>query len=412
MSVDSQPNLPSSDPDHNRNQARRPVVAIITNSKTPYRLHVHRRLAREITGIRLFSLFTHELSNSPWMLEAPPEIGPVSFGTGETAAGLRSMRQLARDWAKGGRIIDWLREHEAQAVVVAGYVDPSCLRVIRWCRRHGIACFLFGDSNLRGGIARGVKGWLKRLFVTRVVRSVTGVMLCGSLGRAYFEKYDAQPERIFYYPYEPDYGLIQNLSADFISSIAARFGFRPTRRRIVFSARMIEVKRPDLALQAFAAIADERPDWDLVLVGDGSLRPALEASVPASLRSRVMWTGFLGLQEEVSAIYRLSDVLLLPSNFEPWAVVVNEAAAAGLAIVSSDVVGASAELVEDGVNGRIFPSGDLRALADALLDVTSEGRTDAMKQASLALLRAWRDRADPVDGFRAALRYAGVLPRA
>ena len=100
---------------------------------------------------------------------------------------------------------------------------------------------------------------------------------------------------------------------------------------------------------------------------------------------------------------------VLPSNYEPWGLVINEAAAAGLAIVASDVVGAAAELVQDGVNGRLFPIRDHEALTTALLDVTAPDRIDAMRASSAAVLADWRTRGDPVSGLRRALKFVGVI---
>jgi glycosyltransferase involved in cell wall biosynthesis len=90
--------------------------------------------------------------------------------------------------------------------------------------------------------------------------------------------------------------------------------------------------------------------------------------------------------------------------------VVNEATAAGLAVVCSAVVGAAAELVVDGVNGRLFTPGDLPQFTDRLRDVTAPGTIDRMKAASPGILADWRRRGDPVTGLRAALTAARILP--
>src|SRR5690242_17804847 len=63
--------------------ATRPVVAMVMNAHTHYRAHLHRRLVREIPGATFYSLFTHELSNSPWRYDPPAETNPVLFGAGE-----------------------------------------------------------------------------------------------------------------------------------------------------------------------------------------------------------------------------------------------------------------------------------------------------------------------------------------
>jgi glycosyltransferase involved in cell wall biosynthesis len=386
----------------------RPAVAIIANSLPPYRLHLHRRLARELPQVEFFSLFTHEESNAPWKFQAIDEINPMQFGPGESSAMATRPGRLLHEWRKGRRITRWMESNGVRAVIILGYNDPGRLHVIRWCRRRGIPCFLFGDSNIRGDRARGVKGWVKRAFVTRVVRSCTGVMPCGSLGEAYFRRYGAAAEAVFYTPYEPDYGMIGGLSADVIEKTRRDFALDALRRRIVFSGGLQPVKRPDMLLESFLTIAAERPDWDLLMVGDGPLRAGLERRIPAALAGRVKFTGFLDDQEVISALYRLSDVLVLPSAFEPWAVVINEAVAAGLAVVATDVVGAAAELVRDGVNGRIVPVDARAELTAALRDVTADA--NRMKGASAAVLADWRRRADPVEGVRRALASAGVLP--
>jgi glycosyltransferase involved in cell wall biosynthesis len=228
-------------------------------------------------------------------------------------------------------------------------------------------------------------------------------MVCGSLGKQFFVNYGASPENIHFVPYEPDYNLIQRLPAETIAAAAESFGLAPGRRRIVYSGRLAPEKRVDLLLRAFGQLAPDRPDWDLILIGDGPLAPELKDMVGPTLAGRVKFLGFQGEQSKVSAVYRNSDVLCLPSQYEPWALVVNEAAAAGLAIVTSDVVGASAELVRDGINGKVFKNKDLDGLTASLRFVTDPARIDALRAGSAAVLADWRTRGDPIKGLVQAL---------
>lgn len=387
----------------------RPAIAIISNSHTPYRLHLHQRIAREIPQIRLWSVYTHELSNAPWNFAATEEIGPVMFGKGENADQQANPKFALREWRRGGRIVQWIKQNNVRFVLMMGYNDPGRMRIMRWCHRNKIPCWLFGDSNVLGDHPAGAKAILKRAVVGRIISWCDGVLSCGTLGRDYFVRYGADPKRCFFFPYEPDYGLIQHLDQSKIDQTRQRFNLPTGRRRIVFSGRLTQVKRPDLLIDAFAAIAPRRPQWDLVMVGDGPLRDQLKARLPGELAARVFWTGFLDDQAAVASLYRLSDVLVLPSDYEPWALVINEAAAAGIAIVSSHVVGAAAELVRDGVNGRLFQAGDLPSLTEALLDTTDPDKIDACKSASAGILADWRKRGDPVNGLRQALAAGGVI---
>lgn len=387
-----------------------PVVAIINNSCPPYRLALHRRFVREIQQIKFYSLLSHEKSDVAYAFREMEEINPVSFGEGESSATQAVGRNVRHEWQKGGRIIQWLKEHNTRAVVIGGYNDAGRLRIIRWCRRNNIPCMLQADSNIRGDTTSGVRGIIKRIVVGKVVRSCKAILPCGSMGRDYFIKYGARREDIFFVPYEPDYAMILNLPQSAIDAARQRFSLRDGRRRMVYSGRLIGVKRVDLLIDAFSAIASQRPEWDLLIVGDGPLRKELEARVPAGLHDRVQWTGFLDDQPAISAIYRQSDLLVLPSDHEPWAVVLNEAAAAGMAIIASDVVGAAAELVRDGANGRIFRKGDLAHLTQCLLDVTDPARIDGLKKSSRQVLTDWQKDGDPVKGMRAALKHVGVIP--
>jgi len=387
-------------------------LAIVSNSITPYRVHVHRRIARELPAVRLNSVFTHGLTNADWTIDVPHEINPVMFGRGESSDYQDRLSGAVREWRKAGRIIRWLRERDVRVVVVQGYNDVGRLRILRWCRRNGVPCFLSGDSNIMGDRATGAKKWLKARVLPRIIRQCSGVMPVGSRGAAYFEKYGASPHDIFLFPYEPDYQLIRDVPPELVEQVRGRLGLSPQRRRILFAGRMVPEKRPDLAIESFARIADRRAEWDLVMLGDGMLRARLQASVPAELTSRLTWAGFIPSAQEVAALYRACDVLVLPSDYEPWAVVVNEAAAAGLAIVCSDVVGAAAELVRDGVNGWTFPSGDVDALTEHLMHVTDPANVERLKQASAHVLAEWQRAGDPVRNLWNAIETFSTSPSA
>jgi glycosyltransferase involved in cell wall biosynthesis len=387
----------------------RPAIAIISNSQTPYRLHLHQRIASELPFVQLHSVYTHEFSNSKWEFAAPPEIGPVLFGKGESCNDQDRLSRLPREWRRGGRIIRWMKDNDIQFVVMMGYNDIGRMRMIRWCRRHSVPCFLFGDSNIYGDTRTGLRAWVKHIVVGWVVRSCAGILPCGSLGKLYFEKYGAKPDRIFYFPYEPDYDLIRNLPQATIADVKRRLGLRDDRRRLVYSGRLMSHKRVDLLFNAFLAVAQQRPDWDLVIIGRGSDEQNLRALIPPELADRFIWAGFVDDQAVVSAVYRCSDVLVLPSDFEPWALVINEAAAAGMAIISSNVVGAAAELVRDGINGKLFSAGDLQGLTAAILTVTAPQTIDAMKFASTAVLADWQKRGDPVNGLLQAIQSVGLV---
>jgi len=386
----------------------RPAVAIIANSLTPYRLNLHQRLARDIPEIRLWSVFTHHVSNAHWSVSATSDIGPIYFGAEERSQDQSRLMRQPHEWGKAGQIIRWLRQQRVRCVILFGYNDAGRLRILRFCRQHRLPCLIFGDSNILCDHPPAPKRLIKKLMLPRVLGACAAVLHCGTLGRAYFEKYGVPATKLFPFPYEPDYSLLKRVPQDLIASVRQRFQLLPDRAHLLYSGRLAPEKRVDLLLRAFAQIASERPRWNLVIAGDGPLRERLRELVPAHLTPRVRWTGFIDDTATMAAIYRCCDVFVLPSDYEPWGVAVTEAAT-GLALVCSSVVGAAADLIQEGVNGRVFPRGDSSGLLEALRDVTRDEVFPRMKELSPVVLAAWHSQNDPVIGLRRALASAGVL---
>ena len=380
-------------------------LVIVSNAITPYRLNLHRRIADECPEFELWSFFTHEHSNAPWELTVPEKIRPVSFGQGEESEKQGFATRPLHEIRKARRIEKQLAELPADAVILFGYNDWCRLHLIAWCRHRGVPCFIFGDSNPLG--ETGLKRLMKRMLLSPILALCSGAMYCGSRGAEYFHRYGVPAEKLFPFPYEPDYLQVASASRAECESAAREFGLAPGRRRILYSGRLVSVKRVDLLINAFQTLADERPEWDLIIAGDGPERPLLSAQIVPALRDRVRFLGFINGSRLLAAIYGASDLLVLPSDFEPWGVVVTEAATR-LALVCSSRVGAAPDLIEEHRKGLSFEAGSHAALVAALREATDPLNIDRMKAASPVVLAEWRARMDPVAGLRLALRSAGL----
>lgn len=384
-------------------------LAIVSTVAAPYRVSQHLRIVRELGDeVELWSLVLFEHDWQPWDYELPPEIRPIVFGKGQY--GSEKNRYPFREWRKIGRVIRCLQENNIDMVITTGVSNPASLRLIRWCHRHNIPNFLFADANALGDKAGGIRRLIKNRYMKWVMKWITGLMPCGTRGKQYFERYGGNNKPCFFMPHEPDYGRIFQVSPEVRQATQVKFGLRPDRKRIVFSGRLAAVKGIDTLIDAFVEIAAKRPDWDLLIIGGGQLEQQLRERVPEALADRVVWAGFVNDRDELSALYTCAHVFVLPSRFEPWAVVVCEAAAAGLAMITSNMVGAGAELCREGVNGGIFPAGDVARLVELLLQITEDpARLQEMRTATLRVLDAWRRRGDPVQGVRLAMAHVGLL---
>jgi glycosyltransferase involved in cell wall biosynthesis len=400
--------LPSHDAPSERSPDSRPALAIVCNTLTPYRINLHKVLAHGIPELKLLTLVTHGGADFTWRMDLPPEIHVTGFARhGERAD--RGMLVAPRtDWKKGKELINFVERNGVAAVIFTGYGYPSHLRLIHHLSNRRIPFFLNNDLNIfNDQHTPAMRRAIKRVFFRWVSSRASGIMPMGTLGQAYFAKYGIRPEQMYLLPYTPDYEWFAERDAAEVASFVERFKLAPDRRRLLFSGRFQPVKRVDLVIDAFVAIAAERPSWDLVLVGAGPLETELRDCVPAQLAHRVVWTGFLE-SAELRAAYHSCHALVLPSRVESWGVVVQEAMAAGLPVVASHVVGAAKDLVEEHISGRIFPSGDVVQFADALRDVTADDRWPAYRASASQSLEAWRRRVNVVEEVRRSLQDAGV----
>ena len=150
----------------------------------------------------------------------------------------------------------------------------------------------------------------------------------------------------------------------------ASIGVPPDAFLTLYVGRLDPQKGLGFLLEAASKVAGVRPDWHLALVGDGPEREALRSRAEAdpTLDGRVHW---LGRRDDVPALLRSADLLVLPSLWEGMPNVVLEAMAARLAVVGTAVEGTE-ELIIPGRTGWLVPPADSGALAVALLEAVAD----------------------------------------
>ena len=128
-----------------------------------------------------------------------------------------------------------------------------------------------------------------------------------------------------------------------------------------FCGQMIRRKGVDLLLRAFDRLVATGRNVQLLLVGREAELPSFLEMISPAARSRIRYEGFQP-PERLPEYFGKSDVFVLPSRHDGWGVVINQALAAGLPIITSDAVGAGLDLVENGVNGMCVGANDLEGL--------------------------------------------------
>lgn len=235
-------------------------------------------------------------------------------------------------------------------LVLNGYMTMAAQVLAR--RYTGKVPVLFWGEKMIAG-STGLKGRVQR-FLAAPLKKIDGFV---AIGKGAVEDYRRR------YPGKP----VEELP--YFTSIAPFRENVPARPRqpitILFCGQMIHRKGVDLLLQAFAELVKEGLPVRLLMVGREAEFPQMLAPHDAATKAAIDFAGFQA-PEALPEFFRRADIFVLPSRYDGWGVVVNQAVGAGLPVICSDAVGAARDLVLPGRNGEIYPAEDVARLTEIL----------------------------------------------
>jgi glycosyltransferase involved in cell wall biosynthesis len=279
-----------------------------------------------------------------------------------------------------------------------------------WAKIRGLKILVRDEATLISASRHKLKRLAKSVFFLILRNLGDGFLAIGTLNARYYQSYGIPPERIFSMPYAVDNAFFQERAREAAGSrerLRHELGLSPGRPIILFASKLSEVKRGVDLLEAYIGMSPDQvrePHPYLLFIGDGSQRKTLEARAGTRHWSSIKFLGFKN-QTELPGYYDLCDVLVLPSAFEPWGLVINEVMNAGRAVVVSDQVGCGPDLVRPGENGAVFPAGDIARLRQALVDLTGDAqKCRARGERSREIIDVWGLEED-VAGLKQALAY-------
>jgi glycosyltransferase involved in cell wall biosynthesis len=240
----------------------------------------------------------------------------------------------------------------------------------RECLKAGVRIGWMSERGKSGdwkGAARRLRCTVKRLITGRRFDFVL------ALGEVrWFRQCGYPANKVFPYAY------ITEKPDDIVEDTKTESSYQ-----ILYIGRFLPCKRVDILLRAFGRLKDL--DATLTIVGDGvDGRKFRELAQELGISGRISWKGFLPNREAMSEIYR-SNVLVLPSKYDGWGAVVNEALMRGVPVVCADGCGAS-ELLGETWRGEIVRAGSVDALTQALRRWIRRGKTTAEEKARI---KAW-----------------------
>lgn len=263
-----------------------------------------------------------------------------------------------------------IRHEKFDAILcLTGYIRASFWIAFFAARSVGTA-FLFGtDANsLAPRDSHSWKILVKKFLWPRLYSLADQVVVPSTASYNLMRSLGISEGRITLTPYSVDNDWWKEQSSQVDRAAVRRaWGIAPESLVILYCAKLQPWKRPLDLLRAFALATT--PGSDLVFAGEGPLRSQLEAEAASlGIAERVHFLGFVN-QSQLPSIYTASDLMVLPSEYEPFAVVVNEASCCGCPVIASDRVGAALDLIVPVNPSFIYPCGNVHALAQ-ILEVT------------------------------------------
>lgn len=249
--------------------------------------------------------------------------------------------------AKNDALVRSIAAHQPDVVVVSGWFVPFYRQLPHELAMRDVPFVMAMDTPWRGAVRQHIA----RLPLRRYLKEMEGVIVASERTWQYARRLGFRESQIVRGVYAWDEDLFSPVARE-------REGDDAVSRSFLYAGRYVREKGVDVLLQAYDRYrrSVDKP-WALTCCGTGE--------IPIEGAPGVTDRGFVQ-PSSLPGVFRKHGVLVLPSRYEPWGVVVAEALGSGMPVICSEAVCASVDLVREYFNGLVVPTGDVPRLAGAM----------------------------------------------
>ncbi|MGZ5561987.1 MAG: glycosyltransferase family 4 protein [Halobacteriota archaeon] len=262
------------------------------------------------------------------------------------------------------------RQRDRVHVVNGIWAEPAFTAALLALMLAGSKYAIYSEAQNPNRLRTRKRAIAQRQFGRMVVRKAAGLLSVSRFAADFFKALGASPAKIYpfgYFRSKP--GILSN-----VRRIKSK-----DEIEVVFVGQLVHRKGVDLLVEAMCPLFRDYPYLKLTLVGNGVMQTKLDLQVEsAGISERVTFAGRVDsnqIPERLSA----ADLVILPSRWDGWGLVVNEAFSVGVPVIVSDQCGV-AELVQNNINGYVFCGGDVMDLRACLRDfLDNETEREALR---------------------------------
>lgn len=324
-------------------------VIFATNIPSPYRVDFFNELGKYCELTVLYERKKSTERDNKWVAEQANNFNEVYL----------NLEPVGTDRSKGNALKDYIKEAKFDILILTNYVSPAIMRAIIYCKIHKIPYYIEYD----GGFDKK-ETWLKRQLKKYLLCSAKGHLTTADTHINYLKKLGVDENIIYKYPFS-------SIKASDIVEVSTSLKKRKMYYRkklgikekhvILSVGQFIHRKGFDMLINAASNFGDE---IGIFIIGGKPTEEYLKMRNETKCNN-LHFIGFMS-KRELTDWYQAADLFAMTTREDVWGLVVNEAMAYGLPVISSDMCGAASEMVKNGYNGYIFENENTEQLTARL----------------------------------------------
>lgn len=280
-------------------------------------------------------------------------------------------------------VLNKINEYSPDKIVIYGWNYDSHLKVLKYFKNK-VPIYFRGDSHLINN-KLSIRTFIRKVYLSYIYKHIDFAIAVGVNNKKYYKWAGLKNKQILFAPHAIDNKKFEITDSKKVSSIRTDLNIPDDYTIFLYCGSFEDRKRVSDLILAKSKLSNEK--CSLVIVGAGKNDTFLFDLANQQNDKNIHFIGFVN-QSELPSYYALSDVFVLPSEIETWGLVINEAMAAGLAIIASDKVGAADDLVTN--NGFQYKCGSISDLLEKMLKLINDRKLlESFKNQSKINISNW-----------------------